>query len=128
MMEFTSFSDRERIKIKFEQIMTAIGQLKEWNEDVLSAEDYYVSPGGMQKLAANCMLIEAIGESIKQIDVFTQGELLPVRPEIPWPDVIGLRNHIAHGYFDINGYLVFDTIKNDLDSLQEAIRYFLETI
>ena len=128
MMEFTSFNDRERVRIKFEQIDNAIDQLKEWNKDVQSAEDYYVSPGGMQKLAANCMLIEAIGESIKQIDAITQGDLLPRRSEIPWPDVIGLRNHIAHGYFDINGYLVFDTIKNDLDSLQIAIKYFLDTI
>ena len=128
MMEFTSFNNRERVRIKFEQIMTAIGQLKEWNENVQSAEDYYVSSGGMQKLAANCMLIEAIGESIKQIDAITQGELFPMRPEIPWPDVMGLRNHIAHGYFDINGYLVFDTIKNDLDALQEAIEFFLRTL
>lgn len=106
----------------------AIGQLKEWNEDVSSTEDYYTSPGGMQKLAANCMLIEAIGEGIKQIDKITKGKLLPERPEIPWPEVVGLRNHIAHGYFDINGYLVFDTIKNDLPSLQEAIDYFLKNL
>ena len=30
--------------------------------------------------------------------------------------------------FDINGYLVFDTIKNDLAPLQAAIKYFLYTI
>ena len=82
----------------------------------------------MQKLAANSMLIEAIGEGIKQIDEITKGELLTERPEIPWLEVIGIRNHIAHGYFDINGYLVFDTIKNDLDALQTAVKYFLDTI
>jgi hypothetical protein len=58
----------------------------------------------------------------------TKGLLLTERPEIPWSDVIGIRNHIAHGYFDINGYLVFDTIKNNLDTLQEAIKYFLQTL
>lgn len=127
-MEFTSFNDRNRVKGTFEQIQTAIHQLKEWNAEVSSAEDYYISSGGMQKLAASCMLIEAIGEGIKQIDKITQGKLLTERPEIPWQDVIGIRNHIAHGYFDINGYLVFSTIKDDLDTLQEAISYFLETI
>ena len=127
-MEFTSSIKRERVKNTFEQIDNAINQLKEWNAEVNSAEDYYMSSSGMQKLAANCMLIEAIGEGIKQIDEITKGELLPERPEIPWPEVIGIRNHIAHGYFDINGYLVFDTIKNDLDALQDAIKYFLETI
>ena len=93
-----------------------------------SAEDYYQSSSGMQKLAANCMLIEAIGEGIKKINDITKGALLPERPEIPWGDVIGIRNHIAHGYFDINGYLVFSTIKNDLDELKDAIEYFIETV
>ena len=83
-MEFTSFNDRNRVKDTFEQIQTAINQLKEWNAEVSSAEEYYISSGGMQKLAASCMLIEAIGEGIKQIDKITQGKLLTERPEIPW--------------------------------------------
>ena len=127
-MEYTSYSDIGRIKSTLEQIDTAISELKEWNKDVSSAEDYYTSPAGMQKLAANCMLIEAIGEGIKQIDRKTNGRLLPLRPEIPWEDVMGIRNHIAHGYFDIDGDLIFSTIKNDLDALKQAIEYFLQTL
>lgn len=80
----------------------------------------------MKNLAASCMLIEAIGEGVKQIDKFTDSKLLIERPEIPWKDVIGIRNHIAHGYFDIDGDVVFDVVKNNLDSLQEAIEYFLK--
>ena len=71
-MEFTSSIKRERVRNTFEQINNAINQLKEWNADVNSAEDYYLSSSGMQKLAANCMLIEAIGEGIKQIDEITK--------------------------------------------------------
>ena len=61
----------------------------------------------MKNLAASCMLIEAIGEGIKRINELTQSKLLAERPEIPWVDVIGIRNHIAHGYFDIDGDIVF---------------------
>ena len=50
------------------------------------------------------------------------------RPEIPWPDVIGMRNHIAHGYFDINGYLVFSTVKDDLEPMKVAIEFFIEKL
>lgn len=82
----------------------------------------------MQKLAASCMLIEAIGEGVHQIDDMTEGKLFPERPEIPWEDVIGIRNHIAHGYFDIDGEVVFNVIKQDLDPLLEAVEYFLETL
>ena len=127
-MEFTSFDDHKMVKITLEQIRTAIGQLQEWNKEVTSSDDYYLSSDGMQKLAASCMLIEAIGEGIKKIDHITKGELLQERPEIPWEDVMGIRNHIAHGYFDIDGDVIFSSVKNDLDPLEKAIAYFIKTI
>jgi len=127
-MEFTSLEKRNRIKYTLEQIDNAINQLKEWNEDVDNADTFYLSSSGMQKLAANCMLIKAIGEGIKQIDEHSDGKLLPERPEIPWRDVIGVRNHIAHGYFEVDAETVLSIIKNDLAPLQAAIKYFLGTI
>lgn len=127
-MEFTSSNDYNRVKSILEQMQTAVAQLREWNANVSSAEDYYKSSSGMQKLAASCMLIEAIGESVKQIDKITHGELLKERPEILWIDVMGIRNHIAHGYFDIDGDIIFNTVKKDLVDLQKAIEYFLVTL
>ena len=110
----------------FLQIKDAILQLQEWNKDVVSADDYYCTPEGMKNLAASCMLIEAIGEGIHRIDRITQSTLLTERNEIPWTAVIGMRNHIAHGYFDIDGDMVFDVVKNELDTLLDAVNYFLE--
>lgn len=120
-----STSYNERVRSMLLQIKDAIHQLKDWNKNVQDADDYYCSPEGMKLLAASCMLIEAIGEGINQIDKQTAGCLLSERPEIPWRDVIGIRNHIAHGYFDIDGDIVIDVVKNDLPPLLEAIDYFL---
>lgn len=97
----------------------------EWNKHIKNADDYYMSPEGMKNLAASCMLIEAIGESVNQINRYTNGELLCERPEIPWKDIIGIRNHIAHGYFDIDGEIVFGVVKNDLQPLLQAVDFFL---
>lgn len=72
------------------------------------------------------MLIEAIGEGIKKIDRKTDKTLLPLRPEIPRLEIMGMRDHIAHGYFDIDAELVFETIKNDIEPLSQAISYLLE--
>ena len=127
-MEFTSSNKRDRVIGIFRQIENAIEQLKNWNANIETAEDYYMLSDGMQKLAASCMLIEAIGEGIHQIDSLTEGKLLPERPEIPWEDVVGIRNHIAHGYFDIDGEVVLLTIRQDLDPLLEAVRYFINSI
>ena len=127
-MEFTSSNNRDRVIGIFQQIENAIEQLKNWNANIETAEDYYLSPDGMQKLAASCMLIEAIGEGVHQIDRITEGELFKERSGIPWEDVIGIRNHIAHGYFDIDGEVVLLTIRQDLDPLLEAVRYFINSI
>lgn len=127
-MEFTSYNNRLRVLSIFKQIEKAIEQLQEWNNSVKSVDDYYLSPEGMQKLAANCMLIEAIGEGIHQINRITGGNLLSERSEIPWEDVIGIRNHIAHGYFDIDAEIVLSVIKNDLLPLLEAIQYFINEL
>ena len=121
----TEYTLSNRIAGTLLQIKKAIEQLQDWNKDILNVDDYYSTPEGMKNLAASCMLIEAIGEGVKQIDKLTQSRLLDERPEIPWQDVIGIRNHIAHGYFDIDGDSVLEVIKNNLDELLAPINYFI---
>ena len=102
--------------------------LEIWNASLKSVDELLLSPEGMKTLAADCMLIEAIGEGIKRIDERTRQQLLPHRPEIPWKAVKGMRDHIAHGYFDINTDLVWDVVKNDLSDLRVAIDYFIDNL
>lgn len=127
-MESISSNNKQKVIDLLNQIKQAIANLREWNESINSEDDYYMSSGGMKNLAASCMLIEAIGESFSRIDKITSSSLLIERNDIPWKDVIGIRNHIAHGYFDIDGGIVFDTVRNDLDSLEEATEFFLEKL
>lgn len=112
----------------FRQIEESILLLQQWNESVESEDDYLKSPEGMKNLAATCMLIEAIGESFKKIDKRTDAKLLCLRPEIPWKQVMGMRDHIAHGYFNIDAELVFQTVKRNLSPLLDAVRYFIEIL
>jgi len=125
-MESASFRQLELVKDLLQQIQRAILDLQKWNENIANVDDWLSSPEGMKTLAASCMLIEAIGEGFRKIDERTAKQLLPHRPEIPWRDVIGMRNHIAHGYFDINSDLVFDIIQNDLAPLYDATEYFVQ--
>ena len=120
------FSEQNDIILgAFQQIEKSILLLQQWNVNVSNEDDYLFSPDGMKNLAATCMLIEAIGETIKKIDKKTNGTLLVLRPEIPWKQVMGMRDHIAHGYFDIDAELVFQTVKYKLDPLLDAVRYFI---
>ena len=109
-------------------IKRAILMLQEWNEGVVSADEWLSSTYGMQKLAGNAMMIEVIGEEVKKVEKRLGTEFLNLRPEIPWREVMGMRNHIAHGYFDINELYVFSVIQNDLAPLLEAIDYLISVI
>ena len=109
-------------------IKRAILMLQEWNEGVESADEWLSSTYGMQKLAGNAMMIEVIGEEVKKVEKRLGTEFLNLRPEIPWREVMGMRNHIAHGYFDINELYVFSVIKNDLSPLLEAIDYLISVL
>lgn len=127
-MESISLQQLRIVEDMLKQIRESITNLEKWNSSFSDANDLLSSPDGVKTLAADCMLIEAIGEGIKRIDERTQQQLLPNRPEIPWVAVKGMRNHIAHGYFDINTDLVWDTVKNDLPPLRDAIDYFIENL
>ncbi len=42
--------------------------------------------------------------------------------EVPWRSMRGMRNRIAHGYFDINLDVVWDTVVTALPELLEQLR------
>lgn len=125
-MESISLQHLKIVEDQLRQIQEAVQNLELWNASLTDVEDLVKSPDGMKTLAADCMLIEAIGEGIKRIDERTHQQLLSARPEIPWKAVKGMRDHIAHGYFDINTDFVWDVIKNDLPALKDAINYLKE--
>ena len=56
--------NKQRVLNILEQIVIAVGQLKNWNRDVSTSDDYYLSDTGMQKLPASCMLIRLSGKAL----------------------------------------------------------------
>jgi uncharacterized protein with HEPN domain len=82
----------------------------------------------MERLESSCMLLIAVGESIKGIDKDTNKQLLPLYPEVDWKGAMGIRDIIAHHYFDIDGDTVLDVIKSDLPPLLETLGRMQEDI
>ena len=71
--------------------------------------------------AVRVRLIE-IGEAVRAISP----EVLEREPDIPWVDVAGMRNHLAHRYFDTAHAIVRATIEQDLPPLVAAVQRLLE--
>ncbi|MDE5784926.1 MAG: DUF86 domain-containing protein [Duncaniella sp.] len=119
--------DKTRIAQVLESIKKTILQLIEWNEHITSSDDYYASQHGSQLLAADCTLITAIGEGINRINRTAPGYLHSRFPDIPWYAIVGMRNHIAHGYFEIDADIVYETVKSDIPGLLDIIDQLLST-
>ena len=111
-----------------DQIELAIGRLQERTKNIRSVDDFLSTPGGMEKLDAACMVLIAIGESIKNLDKVSEGKLLPTYPSIPWKKVMGIRDIMAHHYFEVDADVVFGVISKELDPLKKAILYFKDNI
>ena len=95
----------------------ACEMIMQWNREITSVQDYLFSPVGMEKMAASCMLIQSIGEGVKKIDRLLPDFFKENAPEIPWRSIKGLRDHIAHGYFNIDADIVFDVAVNEIPRL-----------
>ena len=83
-----------------------------------SREDLY----GNRMLALSVVkCIEIVGEAASRIGQETQREA----PQVPWPDIVSMRNRLIHAYFDIDLDRVWDTIESDLPVLIEQLEELL---
>ena len=89
---------------------------------IKKADDFVLSPEGTFTLSGVCMLLIYIGESIKSIDAKTESQYLVNYPEIPWTDIMGLRNIIAHEYHRIDEDEIFRVMTCDLQPLLEMVQ------
>lgn len=121
MLSRYSDTDKDRAVITLQSIDETIDELMDWNKIISSVEDYYSTQTGMQLLAANCTLITAIGEGINRINRLIPDFLFSFFPEIPWRAIIGMRNHIAHGYFELDADLIYDAIKKEIPILKVTV-------
>ena len=64
-------------------------------------------------LLAVVKALEIIGEAATKVTKNRQAEV----PQIPWPQIISMRNRLIHAYFDIDTDVVWKTIVEDLPEL-----------
>lgn len=58
-------------------------------------------------------LLEIIGEAAKGITA----EFRQEHSELPWRSMVGMRDRLIHGYFNVNLDIVWKTVINDLPPL-----------
>lgn len=62
--------------------------------------------------------IEVIGEAASRVSDETRA----ANPAIPWSAIVGMRNRLVHGYFDIDTGIVWKTATGELADLLPRLR------
>ena len=62
------------------------------------------------------MSLIIIGEAATRV-MDRYADFVAKNPQVPWRSMRGMRNRVAHGYFDINLDLVWDTVSIALPEL-----------
>jgi uncharacterized protein with HEPN domain len=58
-------------------------------------------------------LLEVIGEAARGVSP----EFRNSHPDLPWKNMVGMRDRLIHGYYDINLDVVWKTVTEDLPPL-----------
>ena len=66
-------------------------------------------------------LVEIIGEAAARVTT----EFQQSHPQIPWPQVVAMRNRLVHGYDTVDLDVLWDTIQDDLPPLEAALTRML---
>jgi len=69
-------------------------------------------------------LLETLGEAASKVSP----EMRALHPQIPWSQVISLRNRLIHGYDSVDHQILWQIIKSDLPVLAEQLASLLSSL
>ena len=102
--------------------------------DILEAIDtifQYVGEDDMNAFVADKMRYHAvvynimiIGEAANLLTI----EFRKNHSEVPWRDIVDMRNVLVHGYITTNAVLIWETYTNDLPILKSQITQYIEEL
>jgi len=87
------------------------------------------TPGGRDRLDRDDLVrtwclkhVEIYGEAVSRLSE----DLRSRYAAVPWRAIIGMRNTLIHGYFDVDRDAVWAVVENDLGKLRSAVELILE--
>ncbi len=101
-------------------ILDAIDLVEQYTQ-ALTAAAFGQDKRTQQAVLLNIMIIGEAATKLAQ----TNPDLLARNPQVPWASMRGMRNRVAHGYFDIDVQVVWDTARIALPTLAAQLRTVL---
>ena len=100
--------------VYFEHILECINKIQTYSSK-LTYEDFIKNEMVLDAIIRN---LEIIGEAANKIS----NKSKEMNPQIPWKQIIGMRNRLIHDYFGVDSGAVWQTLKDDLPELKENIK------
>lgn len=90
----------------------------------LSREEFFANSLVQDAVIRN---IEIIGEAANNLTEL-EPEISVRYPSIPFAQIYGMRNRVAHGYFAVSLSMVWDSVQVDIPELQQQVAKVLGEI
>jgi len=97
-------------------MLEVIEKIQLYTKDVKDRYDFFNRQDQMVFNACNTLLM-VLGEEAKKLDI----ELRNDYPEIPWRNIFGFRNVVAHDYRSINVETSFSAIRDEIPPLKVVL-------
>lgn len=85
--------------------------------DGLDKHDFLADKRTQQAVIMSFVII---GEAAAKV-MDSNAEFVEQHPEVPWRNMRGMRNRIAHGYFDIDLDVVWQTVQRNIPDLVRQV-------
>jgi len=113
---------------RLETVRETLERIPRRFQGISRPEDFLDSPDGIDRMDAICMVLIAAGEEFKSIDRKTEGTLFSRYPGIDWRGAMGVRDVLAHGYFQVNVHQLFGICRDDIPRLIAALRTMISDL
>ena len=109
-------SESHRLPDYLDHIQEAATDARSFVEGL--AKDAFLADKRTQRAVIMSLII--VGEAATKVMDF-YAEFTQAHPEVPWRSMRNMRNRMAHGYFDINLDVVWETTQEWLPALLEQL-------
>jgi len=116
------------LRKRLEVILAALQRIPRRFTDITEPRDFISSEEGFDRLDSICMILIAAGEEFKKIDRQTKGELFNQYPQVPWRGAIGLRDVLAHAYFQADPEQIYVICRDRVPVLIETVQQIIQDL
>ena len=103
------------------ELEEAVRRIERRFTQIQKADDFIADDDGLDRLDGISMMLIAISENIRRLDRLMGESLANRYPEIPWSEIKGIRNILAHDYFDIDPEEIYRICREDLEILKRVL-------